>query len=258
MKRMFILSLLAFSLPAAQAGTATFGLFPHYGHCGSCSACPGPWNAFSPRACCAVENAAGCTLFPAGYGGDPYLAGGFPVGGYGHRCGPFGCGLFGTHSGYGWDPSVPYPCGVAGAWHGMPGMGGCADPFGGCGTAYKPTLKDKLANCFKGSATPPPKHLWDYFGGKFHSGHVGFGHGGIGGYDHLIGGGCEGCDAPMITPAPANPTAPVTTPPPATTQPVSFQQPMGYYYPPAPAVYPYPNYGFGYGYYPYAYGYYGR
>lgn len=263
MKRLLILTALALSAPAAMAGTATFGLFPHYGKCGSCSACPGPWNAFSPTGCCAVENANGCTLYPCGYHGNPYIAGGFPIGGGGHHCGPFGCGLFGHggHHGYGWNAGMPYPCGAVGAWHGMPGMGGCADPFGGCGTAYKPTLKDKLAGLFHhhGATSAPPEHLWDYFGDKF----GGKFHGGFGGFagETVIGGGCPGCDAPVTAPlqapaaapaTPAPPSAPVTTPvlyQPAMMQPVSYQTPAAYY--PMPMTY-----GYGYGYYPaYGYGY---
>ena len=269
MKRLLVLYVLACLAPAAMAGTATFGLFSHYGKCGSCSACPGPWNAFSPTNCCAVENANGCTLYPSGYYGDPYIAGGFPVGyGPGHRCGLFGCGFLGhhRHAGYGWNAGMPYPCGAVAAFHGMPGMGGCADPFSGCGMLYKPTLKDHVKSHVHAFLNPrtsaPPKHLWDYFHGSFHGGHLG----GFVSHETMIGGGCENCDAPYtehlalptIAPSvPMLPTAPLTTPAmvsPVLTQPVSYQMPVGYF--PMPLN---NGSGYGYGYYPaqsYGYGYY--
>ncbi|MFQ3649144.1 MAG: hypothetical protein SNJ75_02335 [Gemmataceae bacterium] len=267
MKRLLILCVFALAAPSTFAGTATFGLIPHYGKCGSCSACPGPWNAFSPRACCAVENANGCTLVPAGYFGVPYLAGGFPVGyGPGHRCGLLGCGFFG-HPGlhtYGWHGVAAYPCGAVAAWHGLPGMGGCADPFSGCGMLYKPTLKDHLHAFLNPRTSAPPKHLWDYFGGKMGGSFLGdgFTFGYFNSHEPVIGG-CVGCDAPVevslaapaIAPTPSGlPTAPASLPapvPPQTMQPVSHQVPMNsfYYYP-----MPMNTYGYGFGYYP-LYGY---
>ncbi|MGL4553263.1 MAG: hypothetical protein ACRC33_19025 [Gemmataceae bacterium] len=250
MKRLLLLATMALCVPAATAGTNTFGLFVGSHGCGSCG-CPGPWNAFSPTNCCSVANAAGCSLYPGGHSGDPYLAGGQRIGG---GCGPAGCGSHQWHGftkhwgharGFAYDLPLTPPCGSIMAFTGTPGGLGCGDPYNGCGSAPKHPFLAKFAH--HGATTAPPECLFDYFKGgwghKLAGGHT-FGvsgHAAGGCANGQCGGSLAQSDEAVPMPAPASVSAPMF-------QPVSYQQgyyPQGYYY-----------YGYypGYGYYP-AYGY---
>jgi hypothetical protein len=246
MKRLLVLAMMALCVPAVTAGTNTFGLFYGTHGCGGCG-CPGPWNAFSPTNCCCVVNAAGCTLYPGGYTGDPYAAGGMPIGG--GQCGPWGCGKWhgyykhwGCANPFAYDLPLPYPCGALMAFTGTPGGLGCGDPYNGCGSALKHPFLTRLAHGCCKATNPPPEHLCDYLKGGWG---LGLGHK-LGWGGHAA---CDGCVASPVIEAPAAP-APAKMPHTVDApvyQPVSYQP--GYYY---PSMY----YGYNptWGYYP-AYGY---
>ncbi len=241
MNRLHVMALaaLASAAPLAWAGTATFGLFTKsYYKCGSCDVCPGAYNAFSPR-CYGVENAGGCTACPIP---PQYLDGPYD-GGFGQSRGWHGLapkhffGLAGHGHGYPTQMAMPpYPCGYIAAFHGVPGGGGCGDPFGGCGT--KRPFYQRLCD-WKGKNTAGVGlHGTDWGRGFFYKLKEKFGGHKIGGGHYEMdgafesseliatmdqghaAGGCAGC-APAAAPS---------GPPPAAL-PVSGVQQMGYYYP---------------------------
>lgn len=234
----------------------SFGLFTCGGCKGFCSPCPRPYNAFSAFPCCAIGNAAGTTCFPpAGVDYSGYVAQFGP--GPGHWGGKPWYGFqkhWGHAYGFPYDLPLPYPCGALAAFTGTPGMGGCGDPFNGCGSK-KVCLWYPGCNLPGSSSVPHPGilgKLKNHHGHGCHGGNCGYG---VGINEVVISGDVPWggtTNTPAVPAAPAAPTPPAVLPAPT---PGSVHQPVSYqpaYYPAyQPAYYP-AYYG---GYYP-AWGYY--